>query len=225
MTSHFTCGIVKGFLVPAFLLVVGLWSAETAEAAALIGDQAQTQPGDTGVDYGFDLEVVSGERVAALQFELQLSDALRLEVLEAGPVAQDANKTVSVNELGPGRYRVIVAGLNQNEILSGRVLEGALGVSMEAPGGAHEVGIEGLVISSPTGASVVAEAQPGAVFVEREAPMPPEQCGCAGAAITDGNGGIDRGDGALILALFLVLVASRQRPRCGKRHTLPTPSM
>lgn len=212
MKRQFQLLLSARWLVWALFMSVSVWRPEHAEAAALIGDQVQAQPGEQGVDYGFTLEVAPGERVAALQFELHLNNAFALESLVAGAVAQAANKSVSLNELGPGRYRVIVAGLNQNEIAPGRLIEGALRVGLDAPGGAHEVGIERLVISSPTGASVVAEAQPGAVFVDRADPTPPEQCGCAGVA-SAGNNTMPWNDAALLLTLLLVLLAASRKPR------------
>jgi len=194
------CATRTRVVTAAFACLAAWLAAQSADAASLAGDNPEAVPGETGLPYHFHLEVVTGERVAAVQFELVLDPevlALSSGTMAPGPVATEAGKTVSLNNLAPGRYRVIVAGLNQTEIASGRLLDAALDVQASAPGGNHTVGIERLVISNPNGSPVIADPLPGAVFVVRDAP-PPEQCGCGPGA--GGSRSLPYGDAAVLLA-------------------------
>jgi len=199
-------------LLQVFCLGLGVILAELATGATLSGESLQAAPGAQNLALGFDLEVVTGERVAAVQFELVMDPSAIVFVgASAGPVAVAAGKSLSLNTLADGRFRVIIAGFNQNEIDSGRLLDTVLHVQPGAPGGVQAIRIERLVISNPNGTPVVAEGENGAIEVLRP-PGGPEQCGCSGAPNAPG-GAFSLGDMLVLLAMGLFLARSLWRSR------------
>jgi len=67
------------------------------------------------------LQPGSGEAIAALQFDLVQAGTLESLIVEIGLAAKEASKTITFNEIEPGRVRVIIAGLNRNTIGEGTV--------------------------------------------------------------------------------------------------------
>ena len=204
-----------------------------ADAALLQLSEAKAVAGEACV-----LEVSfsprSGESVSGIQFDVPFSDApLAMARAETGPASEEAGKTVSFNQIEAGRYRILVAGINQNVISSGTIARLHIAASPDAAPGRYPAPVAAIIMSDPTGGRVDGSGESGAVRVvafpegetegalegapveegEQEDAPPPAGCQCAGTQPPRAFPG-----GPLFLAAatgFLVLAARRMR---GKRR-------
>jgi hypothetical protein len=161
------------------LIVAGVLLGAHAPAATVAVGSAEARAGDTGVAIVFTLTLQPGELVSGIQFDLVFAaEALELTSLAEGPVAVAASKSVSFTETSPGRVRAIVAGLNQNVMEAGVVVEGLFNVPVRAPNGRHTLALENLVLSNPAGRAVPATPEHGVVAVSGGTDPAPPGCGC-----------------------------------------------
>lgn len=201
----------RALLLPVFLL------APLAHAATIAGSEASAS-GPSPVTLTFTLSSAPGEAVAGVQFEISFDPArLTLQGMEAGDSARTAGKLLSTNPVGPGRHRVIIAGLNQTAIADGPILLASVSASGNVPPGRYPVAIENAVLSDPSGHKVPVHATPAVMIIgdgggAAPLPAPPASggCGCSPALAA----GPAWPGYALTLALSL-LAASRtfSRPR------------
>jgi len=130
-----------------------------------------------------------GEQVSGLQFEIILDEnKFTLTALKTGSSAQEAGKVASYNRIAPGRYRAIVAGLNQNSMTQGALAEADLKVLPGVRNGEHALVLENVVLSDPNGRAVMAIVIPGMITVGEMPPGEPPsttvdpaplpRCGC-----------------------------------------------
>lgn len=135
-------------------LLLAVAASTVAQAATLALGSANATPGGDPVVLPLVLTPTASQRVASLQFDL-VFDAAKLTAagIQEGPTAIDADKSIVFNQLGPGNYRIIIAGFNNNQIAAGTVAEisfaVAAGVVLTVP-----VGLENVLLASTTGSQV-----------------------------------------------------------------------
>lgn len=169
----------------------------------------------------FMLAVAAGQTIAAVQFELQYDVALvALGEVRAGAEATRAGKSVSANELEPGRVRIIVAGLNQNALASGELLLADFQVPQTAPSSMALLSVASLVMSSPTGRPVPADAVSGTLRITGSAvppppPPPTEGCGCLAGSEGDAEPQLE-----ILLIFALSCIIGMTLARAGRTSRL-----
>ena len=169
---------------PGIALGLSLLMSFHAFAATLATGTADVGPGDAGVQVPLTLTLETGDHVSGLQFDLLCEERVALlTAMQAGPVATAAGKSVSFNRIQAGRYRAIVAGLNQNLMASGVTVIASFDVASRPPNGEQPLQLEGLVMSDPSGHAVPSTAIAGVLHVTGGVPDDEEPpCGCASAA-------------------------------------------
>jgi hypothetical protein len=196
------------------LCITAIFSATRACAATLaLGSAATGADGSITVPIEFRPE--GAERISGLQFEITFdAKAAAFQSLTAGASATTTAKMLSFNALQPGRYRVIIAGFNQNLVPAGPVA--LLTLTLSTPGLA--LGLESPIMSDPDGRAVAAKATGGAVGSPgAEAPPPPSArpaCGCDG-----GNSPAHtRADAIVLVVTAATLALARYTRNLGKRY-------
>lgn len=184
-----------------------------AQAGTLSGAQVPAVAGSQ-VAVEFTLSADSSERVTGIQFDLRFdSRALTITKIDTGPAALAAGKILSSNALEPGRYRVLVAGLNQSQIESGVVVVAEVEVAADA-GGTLPLEIAALVLSDPKGRSIAAGSKDAALLLgnpAKAAETPRVRgCGCSSGGSDPGQASSGAG---LLLAALAVAGAWRERRR------------
>lgn len=175
-------------------------------AATLSAGSVDVHPKDADVNVTLTIASASGESVSGVQFDIELAeDVAIVTAMDAGAAAVAAVKSVSFSKVGTGRYRAIVAGLNQNVIQDGELVLMRLDVGAAPPDGAQPLEITGLVMSDPNGKAVSATAESGTVNVIGGVPSDDDGCGCAKGSISTGTPGRFSGDVICLLVLLLLL--------------------
>ncbi len=166
-----------------------------AFAALLEAGSVQVYPGETGAQVPVRVAADAGEEVAAVTVTIEYDDvAAILTDAAAGPAAESAGKTVTLNMVDGHSARLVVAGLNQTPIPDGTLVYLIFDVSVFAQPGAHEVALSEAALSDPFGQPLFVEVMSGALVVsdafegevaegedgEGETPLP-GGCQCAGA--------------------------------------------
>lgn len=150
-----------------------------------------------------------GQAVSGLQFEVTFKPSdLDIKNIVPGPIADQGDKMVSSNKVGTGRYRVIIAGFNQNILPEGTVA--ILRIKQNAPG--LNLSLENPILSDPKGQAVQGTAAGIQLSASgTPAPAPTARTGCACAPEHGAN---FSGDALLVFAMFGCLLASwRARQR------------
>ncbi|HUW61232.1 MAG TPA: cohesin domain-containing protein [Candidatus Bathyarchaeia archaeon] len=102
------------------------------------------------------------EHVAGLQFDISLdADVVQLVDIEAGPAAINAGKDVVFSMLDDNTVRVLVVGLNQDELASG-VVANLYVTPLQQSAGAPLLELGGAVVSDPSGNPVAPQEEPEA---------------------------------------------------------------
>jgi len=131
-----------------------LYSAATANAATLALSTVSGTPGGPPATLPLVLTPGTNQRVASLQFDLAYDPTLLTPVsISEGPTAIAASKSIILNELGPGNYRIIIAGFNNNQIAAGTVAEFSFSIALSAT---HTlpVDLSNVLLASTTGSQV-----------------------------------------------------------------------
>ena len=118
-----TRGTIRLSKNPVFLVFLALGSASWMTPQAGAGLLIPSQPIVESQRYVVPVHLVGAESaVTALDFQMDFDAAGFVPVsVETGTSAIAANKMVNANLTGPGTYRVVVMGLNQNPIPAGEV--------------------------------------------------------------------------------------------------------
>jgi hypothetical protein len=115
-----------------------------------------------------------GEEVASLQFDLQYeTNLLIFQAASTGQTAKAAEKMVHHKETSPGKLRIILAGLNQNALEAGVVVECRFQRAESAPIYLSP-SLKNAVLSDPFGSKVPAVLTPDAASTTG-APVRPVQ--------------------------------------------------
>lgn len=150
-------------------VVICLYMSETVYGAVL---SVERRTAETGVVLRLPilLSVGSGEQVSALQFDVNYpSNNVQISNVFIGSSASSAGKTLQYNSLSNNIIRVIIAGLNQNVIGNGCVAELECRICLSSWNGFADVTLSGIVMSSPTGSRVPAQASNGGIDIVRPA--------------------------------------------------------
>lgn len=155
-----------GVRCAAACLCVLLLGVAKASAATLGLGSANGTPGGATVVLPVTLTPDTAETVVAFQLDLGFDAAfLTLANIALGPASTAASKTLSVNTLGPGAVRVLVAGINQTAIAGGDVLDISVQVNSGATG-ITDISLSGVVLADPTGHSVPVTTANGTITAE-----------------------------------------------------------
>jgi len=150
----------------ALLTLLTVLTPGTGLAATLSAGECSAAPGTPEARIPVVLDVGSGERVGGLQFDLSFdTDVVSLKGVVVGAAAKDARKDIYFSPLPSGSARVIVAGLNQNEIASGLVAEAIFAVPTDVAQGEWAVRLGGVVLSDPFGNRVRVKVVAGSLRV------------------------------------------------------------
>lgn len=191
--------------------------ASSAHSAILTVASADLPNGATEIELAISLDVAESEAVASAQFELRFPDPpLGIAAITAGATAISAGKSVVSNALESGRYRVIVAGLNQNRIADGELALVNFTLAPATTDARLKVLLEGVVLADPTGRAVSATLVNGQLTVgnpEAVPEPPPSACGCGTTSPRSGHG-----DWAIMLLAGVVLLA-RRKPETAQNGT------
>lgn len=175
-------GKIKRFARDSLILLCiasGAWATQVLPGAPIIEESHYAVP---------CIVRDAGNTVAALDFHLMYDPALFQPVsVEPGPAALQAGKMVTANMAEPGRYIVVMMGLNQTTILDGVVAVVTL----------HRIG------ETPDGVSTLALAQP--TFSTWEGKELPAQGGMVRVPVKrpdqategEGDGGVKPPDGGV----------------------------
>lgn len=136
----------------ALLAMLTVLTPRTGSAATLSAGERTAAPGTPEARIPVALDASAGERIGGLQFDLSFdTDALSLKGVVVGTAAKEAGKDIYFSPLPSGSARVIIAGLNQNEIASGFVAEAIFAIPSDMAQGEYAVRLEGVVLSDPFG--------------------------------------------------------------------------
>ena len=131
-------------------------------AANLTLGSVEAAPGESVV-----LEMLmtpgEGQVVSALQFDVSFPQgSVTLNGAAVGPVAVNANKSLSTYSLAPGVLRGLLFGNNRNAIEAGVVVTLTFTIASNASG-IHAIALSNVVLSSPNGTSVPVSVTSGTI--------------------------------------------------------------
>lgn len=165
-TSSRARGGRHGVRCAAACLCALLLGVAKAGAATLGLGSANGTPGGAAVVLPLTLAPDTGETVVAFQLDLGFDATfLTLANVTLGPASTAASKTLSVNTLGPGAVRVLVAGINQNAIAAGDVLDVSVQVKAGATGTSN-IALGNVVLADPNGHSVPVTTANGTITAD-----------------------------------------------------------
>lgn len=161
--------IQKAWVTYILSVVICLYVPETIYGAVLSVDKKTAETGMM-IRLPILLSVDSGEQVSALQFDVNYPlNNFQISNVFIGSSASSAGKTLQYNMLSSNALRIIIAGLNQNVIGNGCVAELECRVCLSSWSGFADVTLTGIVMSSPTGSRVPAQASNGGIDIIRSA--------------------------------------------------------
>jgi hypothetical protein len=141
--------------------VVVLLASALVVSAAELSMGSGTVRGNQAATLNVNLKS-DGDALTGIQFDIEF-DATVFDVsLENGPAAEEADKSLQVASLGAGKRRVMIVGLNQNNLSEGVVailrvsLKGKLegrrryAIGLTSPGGTNSRA-QSLVVSGRSG--------------------------------------------------------------------------
>lgn len=199
--------VIRRPAIRATLLLIALLAMPGAYAASLNAATTTAQIKDGYIEVPILYQAEPGEKVSGLQFEIVFNAGeLAWDGLKPGSSSEAAAKMVSFNAVEAARYRVIIAGFNQNAFANGPVAI----ARFQMKGSTAALRIENAVMSDPMGRAVEAEAQGGSVGATAAptANTPRPACGCGGETSPPSLTG-DRMFG-VVLIFVLALTARRQ---------------
>lgn len=136
----------------------------------------------------------NGVDVSTVQMDVMFNAPLSFSSVEAGPVAQAADKNVTGSAI-TGGARVIVVGVNQNTMDDGVFAEIALAIAESAPEGNYHVNLGNPVVADPDAQGVDVTTSNGVVTVTDCNSTLGEELYLPGVAHTPGaNGTVWRSD-------------------------------
>lgn len=142
------------------------WSVQSSPAAQLIVADSQASAGGLSVSIPIELATVSGEEIAALQFDLGYdSSKIALETLNLGAAAQNAGKTVSSSNIFAGVVRIVIHGINNNVIPDGILVNVIIDIPRKASQEVLTLSLSQLVASDTQGDEVPLTAVNGSLTI------------------------------------------------------------
>jgi hypothetical protein len=117
------------------------------------------QQADDYFAYPVSISLGETENVAGLQFDISLdSNVAQLMDVEAGPAAVGAGKDVVFSVLDGNTIRVLVVGLNQDQLASG-VVANLYVAPLQQSAAAPLLLLDGMIVSDPAGNAIAPSAE------------------------------------------------------------------
>lgn len=154
-------GVLRPGAVGLFA-VIALAISASAQAANLTLGSVEAVPGDS-VTLDMLMTPAEGQSVSALQFDVSFpQESVTLNGAAVGPVAVNANKSLSTFSLAPGVLRGLLFGNNRNAIEAGVVVTLTFTIASNATG-IHAIALSNVVLSNPNGTSVPVSVTSGTI--------------------------------------------------------------
>ncbi len=151
-----------GYLV--FSSVTTRVESEKNDVVIAIVD-GQAEAGET-VNLGAELKDVLDSEIAGLEIDLSYDGDIFLEPEVVGTdVLEKAGKTVSSSVIRKGLFKILVIGINRNEIESGRILDIAFKINPNAQAGQYSVNIDKIVAATPDADSIDISIENGIIEI------------------------------------------------------------
>jgi uncharacterized protein (TIGR03437 family) len=106
------------------------------------------------------------DSVSAVQFDLQYDASAMSLIVTVGDTARSSGKSVYYADLAPDRRRFLIAGLNQNPIPSGPLVNLFINLTQSASTGAHPLAFSNAASTDPYGQAIATTTTDGGVTVE-----------------------------------------------------------
>jgi hypothetical protein len=149
------------------VVVILLLATAVSTAAELAVERVAAQPGKkitAQVKFRAD-----GAAVTALQFDVEYNPSAMTISGAAGPAAESASKRIAITDIAPNRKRVLLWGLNHNNLEDGAVVALTVEVKADAAAGDYPLRLQSAGASNSAGASVAVRTADGNVAVSRNA--------------------------------------------------------
>ena len=143
------------------MLLLGATPAVLASQIILSGQSAQ--PGASvllPVAFAAQSSSVSG-----LQFDIQYDNSALSLAVTLGDPALTSGKDLYLADIAPNRKRVLIAGLNQNSIADGTLVNLFVRVGANTPSGVYALNFSGVCATDPSGRSVPITSSGGALTI------------------------------------------------------------
>lgn len=149
-------------------VVVILWlTAVVSSAAELAVERMAAQPGKKiTAQVKFKAE---GAAVTALQFDVEYNPSAMTISGALGLAAKAASKQITITDGAPNRKRVLLWGLNHNNLEDGTVVALTVEVKADAAVGDYPLRIQSAGASNSAGSPVAVRTADGNVAVSRSA--------------------------------------------------------
>jgi hypothetical protein len=147
---------------------MALWlAAVVSPAAELAVERVTTQPGKKiAAQVKFKAE---GAAVTALQFDVEYNPAAMTVGGALGPAAEAASKRITITDAAPNRKRVLLWGLNHNNLEDGAVVALTLEVKADASAGDYPLRLQSAGASNSAGSPLALRTVDGNVAVNSNA--------------------------------------------------------
>ena len=110
-----------------------------------------------------------GDQIAGLQFDLAFDSAALSVIVAPGPAIRSAGKDLYTSNLGPGSFRVMVSGLNQDSLSDGGMVTVFIGVAPNAAAGAYTIGLKNAIGTDASGNAVAIPDATAAITISSQA--------------------------------------------------------
>lgn len=142
-------------------------SSAMAASATLTAAEVVAEPGTNPVCVPISLSVPPGQRIAALQFDVEF-DAAAMEVPATAAVVPStalkaAGKQVNYSALASGKVRVLIVGFNQEDIRSGELVTVMFTMRRAGMHALESVNIQNGLLSDPNGSKVSETVKNGGI--------------------------------------------------------------
>ena len=141
-------------LILATSLLSAGWVSQQTVLAQTPGVTLGTISATPGSEVSLPVSFSAGEpSISVLQYDLVFPSSISYVTASAGPAAVEAAKSVSGNP-GSSSVRILVFGLNQNTLSSGRIADVRFRIVAGTPPGPLTIGVQNIVASDPVGEGV-----------------------------------------------------------------------
>jgi uncharacterized protein (TIGR03437 family) len=103
--------------------------------------------------------------VSGVQFDLQYNNSAMSLAATLSAAATNSGKTLFAVNLAPNKKRFLIAGVNQNLIPDGTLMNLSVNISLTAPGGVYALTLSNLIATDPSGKATLVMASNGSITV------------------------------------------------------------
>ncbi len=122
------------------------------------------------------------DAVSGIQFDVLYDSSIVNIVATAGDAARAAGKSIYYYDLSPNQRRFLLAGMNQNPIQGGALINLFLNLSPSAPAGSYPLAISNLVGTDASGSAVPLNGISGGISIQGGSGDPIQASGVLNAA-------------------------------------------